>query len=148
MFTDQEISAGVNRLGSGSKLKSRDQRTLLGLFRIYLKDRVSDFPDLATRLSVVSDSGNPDENAAQLAALVLAFVDSGFSLAELSGGRSGLQTDKKGEMILKIQYGLTILDYQLPESFSGGIEAGNGTSLSGIFLFGTGSVKKDLSGGW
>lgn len=144
MLEDSEISAGSSRL-QNNKLKPNDVRLLQSVFLIYLKDAPG-FSDLKPRLEAVADT-NSDQPASEMAALAILFKEKGFSLANLKGGRSSLETNKAGEFIFKIRYGLTLLGYILPEDFSGDMDSNNaGSGTSGTFLFGTMSVKKDLSG--
>ena len=146
MFSNTEIGAGFGRL-TANKLRPRDRKTLFSYFRLYLKNRASAFPDLADRLAQATDASG-DETASTLAALVIYLEENGGALAELKGGRSGLETDEAGEMLLKIRFGLMQLDYELPEEFSGSLESGNGGGggFSGVVFFPSTTVKKDY--GW
>jgi hypothetical protein len=142
MWTAAEISAGTVRL-TANKLKPSDSETLLAVFRLYLKSLAGspDFSDLVDRLSAAADDTN-SKTASKLAATLINLEQKGFKLAELKGGRSGLQTNVVGEMALKIRLSLTLLGYALPEEFSGSIAAGdeNINSSSG-FIFPTVVVK-------
>lgn len=136
MWTPTEISSGTARL-SANKLTPSDAETLLGVFKLYLKSLSggSTFSDLATRLAAASDANN-SKTASKLAATLILLEEKGFRLAELKGGRSGLETNNAGEMVLKIRLALTMLGYDLPEEFSGNVEAGDeNISGSNGFVF-------------
>lgn len=139
MLTPQEITTGGARLVA-NKLKASDQETLLSTFRLYLKNRTG-FSDLADRLAAVTDS-NDSKTGAKLAAILFQFEDAGFSLAELKGGRSGLQSNEVGEFELKIRFALTLLGYSLPEEFSGSVLGGAENITSGGY-FPSLTVKKN-----
>lgn len=132
MLTQSEITAGTNRLSS-NKLTASDQETLVGIFRLLLKNRFSAFSDLSAKLASLTDS-NESKTAAKLAGILILLEENGFDLSELSGGRSGLKTDGVGEMALKIRFGLTLLGYDLPDEFSGAIPSGAENIGSGIII--------------
>lgn len=123
MWTLAEIAEGSGRLAA-NKLKPTDVETLDSVFRMYLKNRYSaGFSDLPARLAALTDT-NDVKTAAKLAATLISLEKKGFRLSEMKGGRSGLQTNNTGEMVLKIRLALTLLGYELPEEFSGAVEAG------------------------
>lgn len=132
MLTPAEISAGTGRL-TANKLTASDRETLLAVFRLYLKSLAGgdEFADLGDRLAAAEDSGGNVKTASKLAGVLILLEEKGFALAELKGGRSGLQTNVAGEMVLKIRFALTILGYDLPEEFSGAVETGN-ENISGM----------------
>lgn len=144
MWTPTEISAGTARL-SANKLTPSDRETILGVFRLYLKSLAGDsgFSDLADRLMAAADDMSGNKTASKLAATLILLEENGFNLSELKGGRSGLQTNKAGEMVLKIRLSLTLLGYVLPEEFSGAVETGSeNISVENGFLFGSGTVRR------
>jgi hypothetical protein len=125
MWTPDEITAGNARLTMAKKLTPSDAQTLDGVFRIYLKNRYSSgFSDLPVRMAALTDTDEV-KTAAKLVATLILLEQSGFQLSELKGGRSGLQTNKVGEMVLKIRLALSLLGYELPEEFSGAVENGD-----------------------
>jgi hypothetical protein len=125
MWSPAEISAGTGRL-TANKLTPSDVKTLTGIFKLYLKSLAGSqsFSDLSARLAAASDADG-SKTASKLAATLINLEEKGFKLAELKGGRSGLQTNVAGEMVLKIRLALTLLDYDLPEEFSGAVENGS-----------------------
>ncbi len=123
MWTAAEIALGTSRI-VGNKLSASDAETLLGVFKLYLKNLSAGFSDLAERLAAAQDTGTA-RTASKLAATLILLEENGFDLSELKGGRSGLQTNEVGAMILKIRLSLTLLGYDLPEEFSGSIETGS-----------------------
>ncbi len=136
MWTATEIAAGFGRL-TANKLTPSDVKTLVGIFKLYLKSLSGSptFSDLATRLAAASDADG-GKTASKLAATLIILEEKGFKLAELKGGRSGLETNVKGEMVLKIRLALTLLDYDLPEEFSGNVENVTGNAGGSIgFIF-------------
>lgn len=148
MWTAAEISAGTARLVA-NKLTVSDQETLAGIFKLYLKSLAADprFSGLKTKLSeAVDESGG--KTASKLAATLVILEENGFSLAELQGGRSGLQTNNAGEMVLKIRLSLTLLGYDLPEEFSGTVESDGNEQfgLSKLSVFPSTTVKSNP--GW
>lgn len=132
MLTQSEITAGTNRLSS-NKLTASDQETLVSVFRLLLKNRFSAFSDLSAKLAALVDS-NESKTAAKLAGILILLEENGFDLSELRSGRSGLQTDGVGEMALKIRFGLTLLGYDLPDEFSGGVISGAENINSGAII--------------
>jgi hypothetical protein len=138
MLTTDEITAGGARLVA-NKLKLSDQETLISTIRLYLKNR-SGFSDLADRLAAVTDT-NDSKTGAKLAAILIQLEEAGFSLAELKGGRSGLQSNEVGEFELKIRFALSLLGYTLPEEFSGSVLGGAENISSGGY-FPSVTVKK------
>lgn len=124
MWSPNEITAGTARLVD-NKMTGSDRETLEGVFKLYLKNRFSmGFSDIGARLAALEDSDDVKTAAKEAATLIL-LEENGFDLAELRGGRSGLQTENAGEMVLKIRLALTILGYELPEEFSGAVENGS-----------------------
>lgn len=120
MLAQSEIAAGTTRIVAG-KVTGDDQETLVAVYKLYLKNRFSMFPDLADRLAAAVDNAD-GKTASKLAAILIILEQNGFNLSELRGGRSGLQTNQVGSLNLKIKFGLTILGYSLPEEFTGSIE--------------------------
>lgn len=136
MITQAEITTATARLSVG-KIKPDDVQTLAAIFRLYIKNRISYFPDLAARLAAAQDNAE-GKTASKLVAILIQLEESGFSLAELKGSRSGLQSNEVGEMVLKIRFALSLINYHLPEEFTGGIEADSenvGDSSSGYFSY-------------
>lgn len=148
MWTAAEISAGTARLAA-DKLTVSDQETLAGIFRLYLKSLAAGslFSDLNSRLAEAADAGG-GKTASKLAATLIMLEENGFDLSELKGGRSGLQTNEAGSKALKIRLSLTLLGYNLPEEFSGQIEAGADESISRLGGMGFPSMTIERKIGW
>ena len=140
MLSNSEISAGSGRL-TANKLKVSDQETLVTVFRLYLKQRVAEFSDLAARLNAVQDTSDV-KTAAKLAAILISLEENGFDLSELRGGRSGLVTNEVGALVLKIRFGLALLGYDLPEQFSGAIENVDETIVGNALMLGSFTIDK------
>ena len=129
MLTAVEISAGTTRL-SANKLKTSDKETLLSVFRLYLKSIAVNFSDLPDRLNALTDTADI-KTAAKLAAILTQLEENGFAVGELAGGRSGLKFKQQDLTVLQIRFALTLLGYDLPESFSGSLDSsGSGSCES------------------
>lgn len=143
MLTASEISAGSGRLDA-NKLTVSDRETLLSMIRLYLKNRIAGFPDIASRLAAVADS-NDVKTASKLAAVLIQIEDGGFAVAELAGGRSGLKFSETDELTLRIRFALVLLGYDLPEEFSGSTNTGGENVETNIFYP---SVSLDKKATW
>lgn len=143
MITQSDIAAGTGRL-QAAKLKADDRETLAAVFGIYLKN-LPGFSDLSNRLAAAEDNAD-GKTASKLAAILIQLEESGFDLSELRGGRSGLQTNEVGALDLKIRFGILLLKYKLPESFTGGIVNADETLMGNFVVFPTVSI--DRKGGW
>jgi hypothetical protein len=121
MLAALEIAAGSGRLNA-NKLKTSDKETLLSVFRLYLKSAAVNFTDIGSRLDVLTDTADV-KTAAKLAAILTKIEETGFGVSELTGGRSGLKFREADELSLQIRFALTLLGYDLPESFSGSMES-------------------------
>lgn len=131
MLTAAEISAGSTRL-SVNKLKASDKETLLSVFRLYLKSIAVNYSDIGTRLDALTDTTDV-KTAAKLAAILTKLEGLGFAVGELSGGRSGLKFKQQDQMVLQVRFALTLLGYDLPESFSGSLESSSGNECGTNF---------------
>lgn len=133
MISQSEIATATVRL-TANKIKPDDRESLLAVYKIYLKNRFSIFPDLAARLAAAEDNAE-GKTASKLVAILIQLEESGFDLSELRGGRSGLQTNEIGSLNFKIKFGLVLLGYALPEEFTGSIENADETMLANNFFF-------------
>jgi hypothetical protein len=127
MLTAAEISAGSTRL-TANKLKTSDKETLLSVFRLYLKSAAVNFSDISARLDTLTDTADI-KTAAKLAAVLTKIEETGFGVSELTGGRSGLKFKEADELSFQIRFALTLLGYDLPESFSGSLESTGGVDF-------------------
>lgn len=143
MIGQSEIADGTGRL-QANKLKANDRLKLAAVFNLYLKSQPG-FSDLNDRLTAAEDNAD-GSTASMLAAILIQLEESGFDLSELRGGRSGLQTNEVGALDLKIRFGILLLGYKLPETFTGGIINSDETLVghSGFVP----SVTIDKRGGW
>ena len=145
MIDQTEITAATGRLSVG-KIKPDDVETLVAVFRLYIKNKISSFPDLATRLAAAQDN-NTGKTASKLVAILIQLEEAGFAVAELSGGRSGLKIRQLDKQNLRLRYGLTLLGYDLPEDFTGSLDSdGAASGDCGMgFLMPSFTVKKNIS---
>jgi hypothetical protein len=147
MLTQTEITDAYPRLQS-NKLDLKDQKTLIAIIRLYLKKLSADFLDLETRIADANDTDGA-KTASKLAAILAQIEDSGFAVSELKGGRSGLVYRELDEQSLRIRFAVTLLNYDLPETFSGRLDASSEENVNNnvnLPIFGSSSVSS--SGGW
>jgi hypothetical protein len=145
MLTQTEITDAYPRLQS-NKLSVDDQKTLIAIIRLYLKKLSTEFLDLENRIADVSDADNA-KTASKLAAILIQIEDSGFGVSELKGGRSGLVFRELDEQSLRIRFAITLLDYDLPETFSGRLDAGEENINNDVYsgFIPTVSIKNNAS---
>lgn len=146
MIEQTEITAAAARLEAG-KISADDVASLAAAFRLYIKNRVSSFPDLAVRLAAATDADGV-KTASKLVAILIQLEEAGFAVAELSGGRSGLKIKQLDKQNMRLRFGLTLLGYDLPEDFSGSLTGDGATNGDcGLnFLIPSFSVKRNI--GW
>lgn len=140
MLTAAEISAGTTRL-TANKLKTSDKETLLSVIRLYLKSSAANFPDIGARLDALTDSSE-SKTAAKLASILTKIEETGFGVSELTGGRSGLKFSEQDELGMQIRFALALLGYDIPEDFSGTLDA-SGLSVECSDAY-TGSVPLEI----
>ena len=147
MISDSDIAKGNLRL-TANKLSANDRAILLGAFQLYLKADAVNFPDLSERLANLTDN-NESQIAAMLAAVVIAIKESGFGVAEMSGGRSGLKYKQQDKLAMQLRFALTLLGYVLPESFSGSVDGTpSDDGLDDYYSGGSGTGSSRIISGW
>lgn len=100
MLTDAEIIAGQARLQS-DKLKPADQSKMASAFELVMAGVSSRASyDFKGKLSALTDAGNSEKNAAQMAAICIKLEALGFGVGELQGRVRFKQQDQFIKLVL------------------------------------------------
>ena len=118
MLTTLEIQAGTDRLTAG-KLKEEDVTSLVLVFRVLFAGLEESYDyKFKEKLLELSDIGNTEKRAAQVAAILIKLQNFGFGVSELTGQRgAGVKFKEMDRYIEHVLFAFASI-YPVPAEFS------------------------------